>query len=40
MDLSTGAEKEIVWGFGDDPHGQAGNLGWGAFAPGEFWPAS
>lgn len=40
MDLSTGAEKEIVWGFGDDPHGQAGIIGWGVFAPGEFWPAA
>jgi hypothetical protein len=40
MDLSTGAEKEIVWGFGDDPHGQAGVSGWGVFAPGEFWPAT
>jgi hypothetical protein len=40
MDLSTGAEKEIVWGFGDDPHGQAGIVGWGVFGPGEFWPAT
>jgi hypothetical protein len=40
MDLSTGAEREVVWGFGDDPHGQAGIYGWGVFAPGEFWPAT
>jgi hypothetical protein len=40
MELATGAEKEIVWGFGDDPHGQAGIYGWGVFAPGEFWPAT
>ncbi len=40
MDLSTGAEREITWGFGDDPHGQAGIYGWEVFAPGEFWPAT
>jgi hypothetical protein len=40
MDLSTGMEREIVWGFGDDPHGQAGSYGWWVFAPGEFWPAT
>jgi hypothetical protein len=40
MDLSTGAEKEVTWAFGDDPHGQGGDYGWWVFAPGEFWPAT
>jgi hypothetical protein len=40
INLSTGANTEINWGFGDDPHGQGGLMGWGVFAPGEFWPAT
>lgn len=40
MDVSTGVEQEIVWGFGNDPHGQGGDFGWGVFGPGEFWPTT
>ena len=40
MNLSTGTEQEVNWGFGEDPHGQGGQFGWGVFGPGEFWPAS
>jgi hypothetical protein len=40
INLSTGVVTEISWGYGDDPHGQGGSLGWGVFAPGEFWPAT
>ena len=38
MSLSTGAEREVSWAFGDDPHGQTGS--WYGFGPGEFWPAT
>jgi hypothetical protein len=40
INLSTGVNTEINWGYGDDPHGQGGISGWGVFAPGEFWPAT
>jgi hypothetical protein len=40
MNLATGSEQEVSWAFGDDPHGQAGIVGWGVFTPGEFWPAT
>jgi len=40
INLSTGVNTEINWGYGDDPHGQGGIYGWGVFAPGEFWPAT
>jgi hypothetical protein len=40
INLSTGVNTEISWGYGDDPHGQGGIYGWGVFAPGEFWPAT
>lgn len=40
MNLSAGAEQEVNWAFGDDPHGQGGVFGWGVFGPGESWPAS
>ncbi|OLD50384.1 MAG: hypothetical protein AUI42_03545 [Actinobacteria bacterium 13_1_40CM_2_65_8] len=39
MNLSAGTEQEVSWAFGDDPHGQGGDAGWGVFGPGEFWPA-
>ena len=40
MNLSSGAEQDVSWAFGDDPHGQGGDAGWGVFGPGEFWPAT
>jgi hypothetical protein len=37
MNLSSGAESEVMFATGEEPQLESGNY---AFAPGEFWPNS